>query len=295
MSHPELAVVVVNFNSSEYARAALHSVAQQLEGREWEAALIDNASTDGRTSCLADLPPRVKVYRNRVNLGFGRAVNQGLVATRAPLVLLLNPDSIPRPGAVDILRRELEDWPECAAVGPDILNPDGTRQGSARGDPDLLTGLFGRSTLLSRVFPRLYWVRKNIRLPGEVPPGESGLPVDWVSGACVLLRRSAVEAVGGFDVRYFLYWEDADLGRRLRAAGYSVRYVPAATVTHAMGQSSRTVHELSVREFHRSAYRYYSTHVAPSPWNPARLVARTVLALRCRYYLRKAENDNPEL
>jgi GT2 family glycosyltransferase len=92
--------------------------------------------------------------------------------------------------------------------------------------------------------------------------------------------------VGGFDERYFLYWEDADLCRRLRAAGHEVRYVPAASAVHRVGHSSRTARAPSVRAFHDSAYLYYSTHVAPGALNPKRLLARALLAVRCWWLLR---------
>jgi GT2 family glycosyltransferase len=110
--------------------------------------------------------------------------------------------------------------------------------------------------------------------------------VDWLSGACVLARREALAAEGGFDERYFLYWEDADLCRRLRTRGYEVRYVPAASAVHRVGHSSRTARAPSVRAFHESAYLYYATHVAPGALNPKRLLARALLALRCWWLLR---------
>ena len=285
---PRLSVVVVDFNSSVQTVSTLREVSAQLQGIAWDGAVVDNASTDLSRAVLGGVPPRVRVVHNACNVGFGRAVNQGVQQTEAPFILLLNPDSLPMAGAIERLCNEMDRWADCAAAGPHVLNPDGTSQGSARWDPNLLTGLFGRSTILSRAFPRLYWVRKNIVTPADVPAGETSRPVDWVSGAFVLLRRSAFEQVGGFDEGYFLYWEDADLGRRLRNAGYSVRYVPDAKVEHQIGGSSHTVPHLAIREFHRSAYRYYTTHVARRSWHPARLLATIVLTLRCRYYLKKA-------
>jgi GT2 family glycosyltransferase len=118
--------------------------------------------------------------------------------------------------------------------------------------------------------------------------GTLGVVVDWLSGACMLAKRQALTAVGGFDERYFLYWEDADLCRRLRTHGYHVRYVPAATAVHRVGHSSRTARVASVRAFHDSAYRYYATHVAPGALNPKRLIARGILAARCWWVLRTA-------
>jgi GT2 family glycosyltransferase len=102
----------------------------------------------------------------------------------------------------------------------------------------------------------------------------------------MFVRRAAFDEVGGFDPRYFLYWEDADLCRRLRARGYDVRYVPAATAVHRVGHSSRTARAASIRAFHESAYLYYTTHVAPGTLNPKRVLARMLLSARCWWQLR---------
>jgi GT2 family glycosyltransferase len=104
--------------------------------------------------------------------------------------------------------------------------------------------------------------------------------VDWVMGAAMLIRREAFDAVGGFDERFFLYWEDADLCRRLRNRGWTTRYVPGAVVEHPGGRSSATARVMATREFHRSAYLYYATHVVPSPWHPLRWFARAALTAR---------------
>ena len=139
----------------------------------------------------------------------------------------------------------------------------------------MLTGLFGRSTALRRALPNLAVSKRNV----DADAG-GGIEVDWVSGACMLARRSALERVRGFDERYFLYWEDADLCRRLRGEGYRIRYVPTATAVHRVGHSSRVVRSSAIRAFHESAYLYYSTHVAPTA-SPKRLAAKVLLAARC--------------
>jgi GT2 family glycosyltransferase len=149
----------------------------------------------------------------------------------------------------------------------------------------MLTGLFGRTATLQRLLPGLAVSRRNVLNPVET---RTSVAVDWMSGACLLARRDALEKVGGFDERYFLYWEDADLCRRLRFAGYHVRYVPGATAVHDVGHSSRTARASSIRAFHASAYRYYATHVAPGALNPKRLVARLLLGVRCWIQLRSA-------
>jgi N-acetylglucosaminyl-diphospho-decaprenol L-rhamnosyltransferase len=142
----------------------------------------------------------------------------------------------------------------------------------------MLTGLFGRTTLLRRALPHLAVSKRNV--VGDVPADGKSIEVDWVSGACMVARRSALERVKGFDERYFLYWEDADLCRRLRSQGYRIHYVPAATAIHHIGHSSRGVRPSAIRAFHESAYLYYSTHVAPTA-SPKRLVAKVLLAARC--------------
>jgi GT2 family glycosyltransferase len=154
-------------------------------------------------------------------------------------------------------------------------------QGSARGDPDMLTGLFGRTTFVRKIVPFLPAARRNVVVDEAIRSGQDSVSVDWLSGACMLAKREALDAVRGFDERFFLYWEDADLCRRLRHRGFHVRYVPGATAIHRVGQSSRTARASAIRAFHESAYLYYATHVAPARLNPKRAMARAILQTRC--------------
>jgi GT2 family glycosyltransferase len=232
----------------------------------------------------------VRLLRNCDNVGFGRGVNQGVRASSAPLLLVMNPDCRLTRGAVETMRAALEAHPQCALVGPRVLNPDGSVQGSVRGDPDMLTGLFGRTGSLRRLMPWLPVSARNVIPDAAIAAGAGSVVVDWVSGACMLMRREAFESVGGFDERYFLYWEDADLCRRLRTRGYHIRYVPGAEVVHRVGQSSRTARADSIRAFHASAYCYYATHVAPAALSPKRLLARVLLSARCWLALRHARS-----
>jgi GT2 family glycosyltransferase len=279
---PELAVVIVNYNAGPELASALQSVADEIGSRGWEAVVVDNASIDGSSDLALVVAPHARVVRNAVNVGFGRGVNQGVAASTAPVILVMNPDCRLEHGALAMMRAELEGRQRCAIVGPRVLDPDGSEQGSARGDPDMLTGLFGRTGLLRNLLPSSSVSRRNV-----VSNGQSAT-VDWVSGACMLVRRAAFDEVGGFDARYFLYWEDADLCRRLRARGHEIRYVPAATAVHRVGHSSKTARAASIKAFHESAYLYYSTHVAPGALNPKRALARMLLAARCWWRLRNA-------
>ncbi len=266
-----MTVVIVNFNSGGHLRSCLDAVAACVP--DARVLIIDNASTD--RSDDVDHRPGVVVQRNADNRGFARAVNQALGMTAADDVLLLNPDCRLSAGVVERLTLELERHAECAIAAPEVLNEDGSVQGNARGDPDMLTGLFGRSTLLTKLLPSSRLARRNVHRDA---PADTSREVDWVSGACMLMRRGAVEAVGGFDERYFLYWEDADLCRRLRARGCTIRHVPTVHVVHAGGGSSRAASALALREFHRSAYLYYTTHVGRSALK--RALAKTLLGAR---------------
>jgi len=283
---PDVSAILVNFNAGHELRLALQSVAEECAAVAWEAVVVDNASTDGSVAAVSEFAPRVRLIRNATNVGFGRAVNQAVTVSAAPFLLLLNPDCRLGPGAMSAMRAVLDAEPSCAVAGPRILDPDGTVQGSARGDPDMLTGLFGRTGGLRVLLPFLPVARRNVVVEDAIRSGQRSVVVDWLSGACLLVRREAFLAAGGFDDRYFLYWEDADLCRRLRHHGFHVRYVPGATAVHSVGRSSQTARASSIRAFHASAYLYYATHVAPGAFNPKRLLARTLLATRCWWQLR---------
>ena len=293
MTSPQVSAILINYNAGPELGRALRSIADELVDQRWEAVVVDNASSDGSAEVVADFAPHVRLERNDENVGFARGVNQGLEATSGSFVLLVNPDCRLIAGAVGALRRELERSDAYAIAGPRILNPDGTVQGSARGDPDMFTGLFGRTTVLRRLMPDLAIAKRNVVSSEDAGSGDGSVTVDWLSGACLLARREALHRVNGFDERYFLYWEDADLCRRLRALGAQVRYVPAATAIHRVGQSSRSSRASSIRAFHESAYLYYATHVAStSPLK--RWLARMLLSVRCWLYLRLGKQDAPD-
>ena len=290
--HPELSAILVNYNAGAELRRALQSIADDMASRAWEAVVVDNNSADGSGEIALEFAPSARLIRNRENVGFARAVNQGLEATTAPLVLIMNPDCRLVGGALPVLGGTLARQDRCAIAAPKILNPDGSLQGSARGDPDMLTGLFGRRQILGRLVPWLGVSRRNVVAEQAIRSGEDSVVVDWVSGACMLARREPLIELGGFDPRYFLYWEDADLCRRLRSRGYHVRYAPRATAIHRVGHSSRTAQAAAVRAFHDSAYLYYATHVARQRLHPKRVLAGAILTAR-RWLLLRRVNRSP--
>jgi GT2 family glycosyltransferase len=285
---PDVTAILVNYNAGNELAVALRSIESDCAPVEWEAVVVDNASSDN-SAAVVEAFPQATLIRNATNVGFGRAVNQAAAVAKAPRLLLINPDCRLMSGAVSTLRSVLDAEPSCAIVGPRIFDPDGTVQGSARGDPDMLTGLFGRTGALRVLLPFLPVARRNVVDEDAVLTGASSIVVDWLSGACMLVRRDAFAAAGGFDERFFLYWEDADLCRRLRNRGFHVRYVPGASAVHKVGRSSRIARRSSIRAFHASAYLYYATHVAPGALNPWRILARALLGMRCWWRLRFAK------
>ncbi len=275
----DVTVIIVNFNAGEHLRIAVESAAADLASIPSSIVVVDNASTDGSAAGVAALPG-VTLVANESNRGFGAAVNQAARQSDARYLWLLNPDCRVRPGAYARLAGALARHENCAVAAARLLNADGSVQASARGEPSAWTGLFGRHGLLTKLFPSAAAARRNLPAADLVDAGVESAVVDWVMGACMLIRRDRFVEVGGFDERYFLYWEDADLCRRLRSRGYETRYVPAAQVVHVGAVSSGTRSAFATREFHRSAYRYYATHIVPTPWHPARGFARVALALR---------------
>lgn len=227
-----------------------------------ERVVVDAGSTDGTVAALRAAHPDLRV-RSLSNVGFGRAANVGIRATQAPTVVVANADVRFTPGTLDILRRRFHDDAEVAAIGPRVTYPDGRIQASARRHPDVPTAI--GHAVFGRVAPGNPWTRRYHQRDADP---DQPRDVDWLSGCALALRRSAVDEIGGFDPGYFLYVEDVDLGQRLRAAGWRVRYEPAAQVVHGVGASTGqrrlwalTVHASSLDRYLASGLR-----------GPARLV-----------------------
>jgi len=231
--HAGVAVVLVTHDTCDEVVAALDALAADPERPgDLEVVVADAGSSDGTVAAVRGRDDGTRVLA-LANTGFGRAANAGIRATRAGSVLVANADVRVRPGAVARLVAALSAEPSLAAVGPQVRYPGGELQASARRDLDVAT-ILGHA-MLGRWWPENRWThRYHARdLPSEVPRD-----VAWLSGCALLVRRAAMEAVGGFDPGFFLYVEDVDLGSRLRAAGWRLRYEPAAVVEHRVGAST---------------------------------------------------------
>ena len=244
----ELAAVIVNYNVRDHLLACGRSLRD--EGVR-DVVVVDNDSIDGSGPALAAADPDARFIPAGANLGFGRAANRGVAATAASLVLILNPDAVVEPGYVKTLLAALDEDEGLAVVGPRVDNPDGTRYPSVRRFPDL--GMAAGHAFLGLVRPGNRFTRRYRMLDRE--PNRAG-PVDWVSGTCMLVRRPAFDAVGGFDEAYFMYVEDVDLCWRLQRAGWRVAYEPGARVVHTVGASSERAPYRMIAAHHRSLLRF---------------------------------------
>lgn len=248
-----VAVVVVSYEARDTLLASLAALREHA-GLPVELVVVDNASRDGSAEAVRERHPEALVIANGDNAGFGRACNQGWRASRAPLVLFLNPDAEVAPGAVATLAALLDERPEIGAAGPRTRSADGTIQVSTGPDLGWIAEAGQRRLVraVARRDPRAL-AQAELRHSLEHEP-------DWVSGSCLIARRAALEAVSGFDDRFFLYEEDADLCRRLRAAGWRVVYTPAAEVRHQLGRSMAKAPGRARLEYHRSHLLYYRKH-----------------------------------
>lgn len=280
--------VVVSYNSRDTLRACVEPLSR-MPGVA--VTVVDNDSPDDALATIADL--RVEVVRSGRNGGFSFGCNLGIAHGSAPYVLLLNPDARIDTGSLDALCAVLDTEPRVAVAGPKTLGDDGSLHRTQRHYPRVRSS-WAQALFLHRVFKRARWADEVI---WDAAVYERPGSPEWLSGSCLLVRRSALEAVGGMDERFFLYCEDVDLCHRLRDAGHEVRYEPAAVAHHVGGASAERGTTLPIYARSRVLYarKYYRrplvaiervgvavgelTHAAVSMPRPAKARAH-VLALR---------------
>lgn len=245
------AAVIVNYESGELLIRCIDALRADDSAGPVDIVVVDNGSTDGSVAALRVHHPDVPVVEPHANLGYGRAANLGIAATRAPFVLVCNPDTELHAGSARAVLSAFGADPRVAIVGPRILNPDGTTYPSARIAPT--TGVAVGHAVLGQIAPQNRFTREYRQSDAAV---DEPRDVDWVSGAALWFRRSALDRAGGWDERYFMFLEDVDVCRTMTTAGDRVRYEPAAQVTHVVGASRAGAPMQSILAHHRSAYRY---------------------------------------
>ena len=225
-------VIVVTHESAGEVGACLSSVFDAPDVTSREVVVVDNASSDGTAALVESRFPEAMLIRKEQRHGFSYNVNLGAAGAESRYLLLLNPDAVLRPGALDRLVAHLASAADVGIVGPRLLYPDGSPQWSARAFPSPLSTIV-RRTPLRRWFPSI----ADSHLLRDLP--DVAVDVDWMLGAALLIRRDVFEQLGGMDDRFRLYCEDADLCWRTQAAGWRVQHLGSAEFEHALGQLTR--------------------------------------------------------
>ncbi len=253
----DLSIVIVSWNTRDLLRDCLASLPASAAGLDWEAIVVDNASRDGTPAMVRAEFPGARLVETGANLGFAAGNNRGLPLAAGAAVLLLNPDTVCPPDQLARLHACLMETPGLAAVGPTLVD--------AQGRPGVVGGDFPavRHHLLSLVDPQRRWLPRRWRRRGlgRVPaPDDPGGPLDYVTGACLLIRREALAAVGPLDERFFMYFEETDWCRRARAAGWEVRHCAGARVVHLEGRAAERAGAFRPAQFQHSYRLFVAKH-----------------------------------
>lgn len=277
---PRVRVVCVVYHPGDELARFVRTLADASE-HPVELVVVDNGTDHAVAQAAADEAGGRLLVPGR-NLGYGAAANRGAAGAGAPWLVVANSDIEWTPGSLDRLVAAGDEQPSAGSLGPMLLNTDGTMYPSARALPSLRQG--AGHALFGRVWPGNPWTRAYHARQESV--GGYLREAGWLSGACLLLRRSAFEQVGGFDESYFMFFEDVDLGERLGRAGWENLYVPDVQVTHVGGTSWRDRPAPMIRAHHASARQYLERRYAHWYQAPVRLALRIGLALRERLQLR---------
>jgi hypothetical protein len=251
---PRLTIVIVTYNSAGHIGACLASLTASRPAVDHEILIVDNASHDGTADLVRGTWTGVRVIDAGQNLGFAAANNLGIRETSGALVLLLNPDTVIPAGALDALVARLEARPDAAVMGPRLLGEDGRVEVS-----------FGAMIAPFADLRQKVLVRGHARGIGLISAYVNRLTqrsreVDWVSGACLLVRRADAEAVGLFDERYFMYAEDVDFCAAMRARGRKVLFEAGIEVQHLRGRSGASAPRATAAAYRRSQLAFYGKH-----------------------------------
>lgn len=237
MYQQDLSVLIVTYNSRHLLDALLNGLARELAPLHAEVVLVDNASHDGSADHVATRHPWVRLVRSEHNLGFAAGNNLAARHAKGRVLLMLNPDALPEPGAIARGLARLDGDDSVGLAGGRLIDEDGSTQPSGRLFPNLVREFVVLSGLAARYPQSRLWGAMDRTWADPAQPAQ----VDWVPGAFALMRHDLFERLGGFDERFFLYYEEVDLCRRVQAAGLRVMLWPDLRVQHIGGESARTV------------------------------------------------------
>lgn len=251
----DLAIIIVSWNTREILRQCLQSVFASQTTKKFKVWVVDNGSSDGSGQMIEDFFPQIQMISNDDNVGFAHANNQAIKASSSDYVMLLNPDTVVEKDVVETLINFLENKPDIGAVGPRLLNPDRTLQESAYPEPTL-----------AREFWRLFHLDRFYYY-AKYPMDEWSLidarDVDALMGACLLVRRRALDQVGLLDDNFFVYSEEFDLCTRIREYGWRISWVPTVFVVHLGGQSTQQIKQEMFLQLYQGKIQYFRKHHSP--------------------------------
>ncbi len=267
---PDVSVIVISFNTRDLLRDCLKSVYQELQGISNEVFVVDNVSHDGSADMVQHAFPSVRLIRSTVNLGFGAGNNKAFELSSGRYIVLLNSDAFLRPNSLHLAITHMDAEQNIGLGGARLIGEDNSWQPSARIFPSPLNDFLSLSGLAAKYPKSSFFGRQDNTWTDPNQQSDT----DWVPGAFSIIRRSALEEVGCFDERFFLYYEEVDLCRRMKKAGYLVRYWPDVVVVHLGGASSKTVRNLAMSKSGaqlelwrmRSAFLYYRKHHGNTAW-----------------------------
>ncbi|HYZ03483.1 MAG TPA: glycosyltransferase family 2 protein [Rubrobacter sp.] len=265
----KFSIIIVNYASWPLTLRCIESL-QQTCYRDFEIFVVDNDSVKP-----PELPSWIRLIRNEENVGFARAHNRGIAASSGDPIVLINPDTLVERDFFAHLEGFVSENPRVGISGPRIVDSEGELQLSARREISALSGLLGRTSLLTRLFPKSSLVKSQFP---AVTNQSYPTSVDWVSGACMVVRRETLRDVGPLDERFFMYFEDADLCRRARTAGWLVYYLPHVEIVHQTGASSSKPKAIWL--LHKSAFLYHRKHGVHGPFGSYSAMVLAGLALR---------------
>lgn len=252
-NQPDVSIIIVNWNTCELLRKCIQSIEDNKQDWNIEIIVVDNASSDDSLRMLKEVFPNVITIRNQVNVGFAKANNQAFKISQGTYVLLLNSDAELTKGVLDELISCADEQTEAGIIGARLINPDGTFQASHTKFPSLMREFLILSGIGRLLFGAWY--------PSE-GPGNCMEPfeVDYVEGACMLVRSEALHDVGGMDENYFMYAEEVDWCLMMKKAGWQIWYVPTAKVIHHSSASSRSRPKERELDLYRSRVKYFNKH-----------------------------------
>ncbi len=243
----DISIIIVNYNTKNLLRNCLNSIYKTVQYFSYEITVVDNASNDESQVMVRAEFPQVHLIENGQNRGFGAANNQALAIMQGRYALLLNTDTMLKEKAVSELFSFMETHPDAAIACGHLLNADGSKQNSIASFPSIWTLLFN-IPVLEKLFPHRY--------PSKRYDHKNPIEIDSGIGACLLVRKQAINEVGLFDERFFFFFEETDWALRMKTAGWKIYHVPSAHIYHFQGQSIG--HDIRSRiEFYRSRYQFF--------------------------------------